>query len=131
VHVGSFEELSGCVSVEVRERCINALKKRGLLTLVGRYVATTSLTLAIGPGFPFSAPMSPLGVMLGDDCRSEMGVGNGGSAAGSKMFGYPGSSRGSCDSRFRDSKDVTASFPFGTLRHRLICSRPSCFSTCP
>jgi hypothetical protein len=79
-------------------------EEEGALTLVGRYVATTSLTLAIGPGFPFSAPMSPIGVMLEDDCRSEMGVGNGGGAAGSKMFGYPGSSRGSCDSRFRDSK---------------------------
>jgi len=67
VQVGGFEELFGCVSVEVGEECINALSaEEGALTLVGRYVATTSLTLAVAPACPFSAPMSPIGVMLKD-----------------------------------------------------------------
>ena len=51
VQVGRFKQLSTCQTVG--ETCI-----RGTLTLVGRYVAITSLTLAVA-GAPFSAPMSP------------------------------------------------------------------------
>ena len=64
VQVGRFKQLSTCQTVG--ETCIGYT-----LTLVGRYVAMTSLTLAV-VGAPFSAPMAPSVVTVSDQVQSRL-----------------------------------------------------------